>query len=47
MFSNPGNPTGVVYSRDELERIAELALRHDLFVISDEVYREFVYEGKQ
>ncbi|RLE39408.1 pyridoxal phosphate-dependent aminotransferase [Candidatus Acetothermia bacterium] len=46
MFSNPGNPTGVVYSRDELERIAELALRHDLFVISDEVYREFVYEGK-
>jgi len=46
LFSNPGNPTGVVYSRDELERIAELALRHDLFVISDEVYREFVYEGE-
>jgi len=46
MFSNPGNPTGVVYTRDELERISELALKHDLFVISDEVYREFVYEGE-
>ena len=45
LFSNPGNPTGVVYTRDELERIAELAIKHDLFVISDEVYREFVYEG--
>lgn len=46
LFSNPGNPTGVVYTRDELERIVELALKHDLFVISDEVYREFVYEGE-
>jgi aspartate aminotransferase len=46
LFSNPGNPTGVVYTRDELERIVRLALEHDLFVISDEVYREFAYEGK-
>ncbi len=46
LFSNPGNPTGVVYTHDELERIAELAIKHDLFVISDEVYREFVYAGK-
>jgi aspartate aminotransferase len=46
LFSNPGNPTGVVYTREELERIASLAMRHDLFVISDEVYREFVYEGE-
>ena len=46
LFSNPGNPTGAVYTRDELERIVELALKHDLFVISDEVYREFVYEGE-
>ena len=46
LFSNPGNPTGVVYTRGELERIAALAIKHDLFVISDEVYREFVYEGE-
>lgn len=46
LFSNPGNPTGVVYTRDELERIVRLALKHDLFVISDEVYREYVYEGE-
>jgi aspartate aminotransferase len=46
LFSNPGNPTGVVYTREELERIVRLAIKHDLFVISDEVYREFVYEGE-
>jgi len=45
LFSNPGNPTGVVYREEELELLAELALRHDLFLIADEVYREFVYEG--
>lgn len=45
LFSNPGNPTGVVYTREELERIAQLAIKYNLFVISDEVYREFVYEG--
>ncbi len=45
LFSHPGNPTGVVYRRDELETIADIALRHDLFIISDEVYREFVYDG--
>ncbi len=45
LFSHPGNPTGVVYSEAELERLVELALRHDLFIIADEVYREFVYEG--
>ena len=46
LFSNPGNPTGVVYTRDELERLARLALKHNLFIISDEVYREFGYEDK-
>ncbi len=45
MFSTPGNPTGVIYTKEEMELIAELALKHDLFVISDEVYREYVYEG--
>jgi aspartate aminotransferase len=46
LFSNPGNPTGVVYTRAELERLARLALKHDLFIISDEVYREFGYEDE-
>ena len=45
MFSNPGNPTGVVYTREEMERLADLAREHDLFLLADEVYREFVYDG--
>jgi len=44
MLCNPGNPTGAVYSRSEIERIAKIAKDNDLFVISDEVYREFVYD---
>lgn len=44
LFCNPGNPTGVVYTREELEMLAEIAREHDLFLISDEVYREFVYD---
>ena len=46
LISNPGNPTGVVYTREELEVLAELALEHNLFIIADEVYREFVYDGE-
>lgn len=46
VFANPGNPTGTVYGEEELHRVAELARQHDLFVIADEVYREFVYEGR-
>lgn len=45
LFSNPGNPTGVVYTRKEMDIIADLAKKHDLFIIADEVYREFVYDG--
>lgn len=44
MLCNPGNPTGAVYSKDEIFRIAALAKKHNLYIISDEVYREFVYE---
>jgi len=46
LISNPNNPTGYVYTREELLRLRELVLRHDLFLISDEVYREFVYDGE-
>ncbi len=45
MLCNPGNPTGTVYPRQDILRLAELARKHNLYVISDEVYREFVYEG--
>lgn len=45
MLCNPGNPTGAVYPRSEMDRIAKIAKDNDLFVISDEVYREFIYDG--
>lgn len=45
LICNPGNPTGCLYSKDELLALRELVLRHDLFLFADEVYREFVYDG--
>jgi aspartate aminotransferase len=45
LICNPGNPTGYLYSRSELIKLKELVLKHDLFLIADEVYREFVYDG--
>jgi aspartate aminotransferase len=46
VLCNPNNPTGTVYTRDELEMVASFCREHDLFLIADEVYREFVYDGK-
>ncbi len=43
LICNPGNPTGYVYSKEEIKQVADLAKKYDIFVISDEVYREFVY----
>lgn len=45
LICNPGNPTGYLYSEDELKQLADLVIKHDLFLIADEVYREFVYDG--
>ncbi|RED48287.1 aspartate aminotransferase [Seonamhaeicola aphaedonensis] len=45
MICNPGNPTGCLYSENEIKQLADIAKRHDLFLISDEVYREFTYDG--
>ncbi|WP_040194412.1 pyridoxal phosphate-dependent aminotransferase [Clostridium culturomicium] len=45
MLSNPGNPTGVIYTKAEIRMIADICKSHNLFLISDEVYREFVYDG--
>ena len=47
LISNPTNPTGAMYSREELERICEVAVENNLFIIADEVYREFIYDGNQ
>ncbi len=47
LICNPGNPTGYLYSREELESLRDLVLRHDLFLLSDEVYREFCYDKKE
>ncbi len=47
MICNPGNPTGYLYTREELEALKEIVKKHDLFLLSDEVYREFCYDGKQ
>ncbi len=46
MITNPGNPTGVVLSNEEMRMIADIAKEHDLFLICDEVYREFCYDEK-
>lgn len=43
LITNPGNPTGTVLTRSEVRMILDLAIEHDLFVVADEVYREFVY----
>ena len=46
MITNPGNPTGVVLNEEEMRMIADIAKENDLFLISDEVYREFCYDDK-
>jgi aspartate aminotransferase len=46
LFSNPSNPTGTIYSRDEIQRLVNLALKHNLFLLSDESYREYAYETR-
>ena len=45
LICNPGNPTGYLYSKEELEQLRTIVLKHDLFLIADEVYREFTYDG--
>ena len=45
LICNPGNPTGYLYSKEEINKLAAIVKKHDLFLIADEVYREFVYDG--
>ncbi len=45
LICNPGNPTGYLYSKEEIQTLAAIVKKHDLFLVSDEVYREFTYDG--
>tara|TARA_B100000795_G_scaffold82073_1_gene59252 strand:+ start:1421 stop:2590 length:1170 start_codon:yes stop_codon:yes gene_type:complete len=45
LICNPGNPTGYLYSKQELEQLRDIVIKYDLFLIADEVYREFTYDG--
>ena len=47
LICNPGNPTGYLYTKDELNALKKIVLKYDLFLIADEVYREFTYDGKK
>lgn len=47
LICNPGNPTGYLYTEDEIKQLSEIALRHDIFLVADEVYREFTYDGEK
>lgn len=47
LICNPGNPTGYLYSKDEIKKLAKIVKAHDLFLIADEVYREFTYDGSE
>ena len=45
LICNPGNPTGYLYSKEEIKTLAAIVKKHDLFLVADEVYREFTYDG--
>ena len=47
LICNPGNPTGYLYSKEEISKLAELVKKHDLFLVADEVYREFTYDNRE
>ena len=47
LICNPGNPTGYLYSHEEILKLTEIVKKHDLFLIADEVYREFIYDGEK
>ncbi len=47
LICNPGNPTGYLYSKEEIMQLAEIVKKYDLFLIADEVYREFIYDGEE
>jgi aminotransferase len=47
LFCNPNNPTGTIFSRNQLHALAQLAIKHNLYILSDEVYKDFIYESNE
>ncbi|NND51274.1 MAG: pyridoxal phosphate-dependent aminotransferase [Flavobacteriaceae bacterium] len=47
LICNPGNPTGYLYSKEEIQKLSAIVKKHDLFLVADEVYREFAYDGQE
>ncbi|MEQ8418462.1 MAG: pyridoxal phosphate-dependent aminotransferase [Arenibacter algicola] len=47
LICNPGNPTGYLYTREEIKKLATIVKKHNLFLVADEVYREFIYDGRE
>lgn len=47
LICNPGNPTGYLYTKEEIEQLSQIVQKHNIFLVSDEVYREFTYDGEQ
>lgn len=47
LICNPGNPTGYLYSKEEIKKLARIVIKHDLYLIADEVYREFTYDDRE
>ncbi len=47
VLNSPSNPTGMIYTKEELEKIADYAVKHDIYVISDEVYEKLIYDGEK
>ncbi|QED36287.1 pyridoxal phosphate-dependent aminotransferase [Antarcticibacterium arcticum] len=47
LICNPGNPTGYLYTKEEIQQLSAMVLKHDIFLVADEVYREFTYDGAE
>ncbi len=47
MLNNPSNPTGMIYSKDELQEIADVCVKHDLYILADEIYYQLIYDGME
>ncbi len=47
MLNNPSNPTGMIYTRDELQAIADVCVKHDLYILADEIYYQLIYDGME
>ena len=45
LFCNPNNPTGTIFKRDQLHAVAQLAIKHNFYILSDEVYKDFIYDA--